>query len=225
MGLSGADPTQRGDRLQAWTAVFNAGQFNIYSASRTVPTGVFGAQVDETGINDVGSSDQDPSVTADGLRMLFVSNRTGGYLLYEASRATPDVLFGAAVQAAGLDAPLAIGSIDLLPDGLTVYMDLNFSGDLYRSHRPALTAPFDAPVVVAPGCAGFPSVSTDELELFYVRSNLMYTRSRATTADSFGPETLMTLVANPGDPEVSADGTELWFTDSLAPVRATRTCQ
>jgi hypothetical protein len=92
------------------------------------------------------SLETDPTITADGLVLVFSSNRPGGAGLtdlYQATRAKVTDSFDAAVRLAEVSSADADNASDLSADGLTIY--LRISGDIYTARRMTRTALFDTP--------------------------------------------------------------------------------
>lgn len=222
MGISGQDPARQGDGLQAWATL--DGNYNIYRYERTAPDGAFGAPVAENALNGA-MNDQDAAPTADGLDMLFVSDRSGQFRVYEATRATSADLFGAPQLALGLEAE-TFRSVDVSGDGLVAYFER--ASELFRAERTTRTTAFAAPVRVATGVESFVSVSANELEMYYADSTTetLYIRDRATRADGWTIETPLVLPTNPQghDVDISADGSELWFFFNNVIYAAKRPC-
>ena len=219
---SAADPAERGDHLQAWYVKTNISTYGIFTARRVATTVAYSGEVVESFTNAL-HDDVDPNVTADGLDLVFASNRGGsGYLAYEATRATPDAAFSVAKLVSGLEtvalATSPNGAIGLSRDGLTAYVPTTDS-TLVRVMRPNREAPFAMMSSFGFG-ANFPTFSASELELFYNCNGGVCVRTRLTTAASFGPEVVFAAGA---DPALVGDDLEMLYTNPNI-VRITRTC-
>jgi hypothetical protein len=213
------DPTQRSDRLQFWSVVPADGA--IYTARRASTSDAYGPLVREP-FNGMVGNDQDPAPTGDGLSILWSSNRTSLYLIYEARRATAADEFGLPALALGLES-FESNSMDITVDGLTLYFTPG--GVLYRARRPSLGAAFDTPTSLGL-TVQFPAISADELELYYSNGLDIVVRTRASVADAFGPETVVPGTSGFGDPDLSADGSELLINSGTdTTYRLTRSCQ
>jgi len=117
--------------------------------------------------------------------------------------------------------PLNTATLDWAPeesaDGLTVYFGSNRTGDpeLYRATRATRTAPWGTPIVISELVANGdeednPTLSDDELEIFYGRSNT-YRTTRPTKAALWSTPVETVLTSGQG-PFLSADGLTLYFT-------------
>ena len=90
--------------------------------------------------------------------------------------------------------------------------------------RPSRDQPFGPPSPVLAADVAWPSLSPDELELYYQQPmmNGVYRRTRASTTIPFdGNETL--VISDVENPDVSSDGTKLYFNNAGVFVM-TRTC-
>ncbi len=170
-----------------------------------------------------GRAVTDPALTADGRRIMFVS-REPTELVLEAVRETPDGVFGSPALISGLGS-ISVAGLDLSVDGLTVYYT-NFAGDLWTASRATVDDPFvDARMLMTN--IGYPSVSPDQLELFYTKvtptGGPIYRRLRPAVSEPFGPDE--TIVADRGaDPDVSPDGRTLVISDLGGLTLLTREC-
>ena len=107
--------------------------------------------VSGTDVND------DPFLSADGLRLVFASSRRGsgthGLDLFETTRPARDAPFAMPVELAALDSDVDDGSPTLSADGLEIFFASTRPGgpgasDVYTAHRPALDQPFGPPQLV-----------------------------------------------------------------------------
>jgi Tol biopolymer transport system component len=73
------------DAFLAGEELFFTRAEDLHVARRTAPTGAFSASVPLTDLNS-SEDDRDPWVSADSQYMIFSSNRSGSYMLYEAWR-------------------------------------------------------------------------------------------------------------------------------------------
>lgn len=219
-------PTQRADRREVMFAryevvgsVFNGQLWGSARGSTSVPFGPEGSLV---ALNDPMGDDLDPSLSADGLVLMFTSNRTGMWQAFEARRPNVGTPFSPPVLAAGLES-LAITGSELTSDGLGVYFSMG--GRLWVARRATLGQNFQAPTEL--GFAGDgPSISADEREIYYGRLLAMFVRRRASVTDPFAEETELVVSGAFGTsaPELSQDGTELLIIVSDQLSRVTRTC-
>ena len=128
---------------------------DILEATRGSTAEMFGAAT-TIAINSP-SSDGDPFVSADGLRLVFASSRIGpdvhGLDLFEATRPSRSAEFGAPVELHELNTDNDDFAPTLSADGLEIFfasrtIDHAPTDEIYTARRPALDRPFDAPVVV-----------------------------------------------------------------------------
>lgn len=181
-----------------------------------------------SGINTT-SNELDPAISSDGSVLVF--RRSGpGDDLYVASRVAPDE-FSAAVAIASINTAngenqgfLPIGRDELYFQRLT-----GTSADLYLSSRTGTT--FSAPTLIAELAApdeeeGDPVVTPDGLTIYFRSDRVaafggfnVYTASRATTADAFGPVSIVPNVntdADDGPSWISPDGCRLYLSSDAA---------
>ena len=142
---------------------------------------------------------------------MFVDHEGTDTTVFEAVRATATAdVFDSVRLVEGLRTNPR--SLDLSWDGLRIYYT-NQDGELYFAERPTRDAPFDASVrVLAPETNFyFPSVSPDELELFYnhtpAEAPAVYYRRRSSRTAAFGAE--QKLFENAGDADVAASSRTL----------------
>ncbi len=180
-------------------------QFWAYRSTRSSTTAEFptAVKVDLAQGREV----TDPALTADGLRIAFVS-RAPTELVLEATRERVDAPFSDPVVIANLgDVPGAVSSLDLSVDGLTLYYG-NYEGTLWSASRSSLTAPFGDRRWLFDD-ARYPSVSPDQREIFYntvtTPDGPVLRRVRADAAQPFDPAAVVVLDRG-GDADVSPDG-------------------
>lgn len=175
-------------------------------------------------------NDWSPTLSDDGLELLFETTRDGNQQLYRAVRATPTDAFGAPVPLTELNSPQADASPSLSRDRLTVYFSSNRSGNwrLYRATRADKVAAFGAPVLV-PELASVdvlgPAISASGDELVY--NDLSESRiSRAVLMNgTFMVVGVMTELGTSASayPDLSSDGLTIYFdTNSSRIESATR---
>jgi Tol biopolymer transport system component len=132
------------------------GDRNLYVATRATTNDAFGAPVSlGPGVNS-SSLDANPSTSADGLTLVFQSDRPGftGQDLFVATRPNTSVPFGA-VQNLGptINRFVGQGSPSLSADGLSLFYAGSINGavaDLFVSTRASLNDPWGDPVSLGP---------------------------------------------------------------------------
>ena len=204
--ISAFDPSLRGDVLELWFSKNGgASDFDLYSVRRPSLTDPFGAEVAADGLN-TNVSDTDPALTLDGLRMFYHSD-----LITEAQRTSATEPFG--TGSAHVDLPGNVVGIDISFDGLRIYYD-HVDG-LRSQARLSLDTPFLMPATDLGPNRRFPSISHDELELFFddVAGNIYRVLRGSVTARFDGvPE----LIIAGGDAEISDSGKLLIFRSLVA---------
>lgn len=186
--------------------------------------GPFGSPVNVAGIAS-GYDDFSPTLTGDGLRLIFESNRpggVGGYDLYEATRPDRSAMFASPVPLASLNDANNQGGSWIAGDGLTLYFSDDRTGAtrLYVATRATVEQPFESPTLV-PGLEmreGWgPELSEDGREIFFgwfVSELDVYRATRTTTSEAFGTPTLVAELntdASDGFVDVHPGGLEIFF--------------
>lgn len=179
--------------------------------------GPWGPPTNLAGLNTT-ASDWSPTLSDDGLELIFETTRSGNQDLYRAVRATTADPFDAPIPLAVLNTPQTEASPSLTRDRLTVYFSSSRSGQelLYRATRSDKDGPFDAPAVV-PELASMPllgpAISASGDELFFsdiTASNI----ARAVLID--GMFSVTGVVSELGTtasayPDLSRDGLTIYF--------------
>jgi Tol biopolymer transport system component len=126
-----------------------SGQYKLWMATRNDPTGAFGSGAPLPVVNaGPAAQDNHPWISADGLRLLFMSTRMGTDRIFETTRPERTAVFAPPTV-------LALGSGDasnptLSADGRELFFISKRGGgaDVWTAHRPAIDQPFDTPVKV-----------------------------------------------------------------------------
>jgi hypothetical protein len=226
VGFNGLDPNYL--PLELWFARDNAPTtgYDLYRATR-VSTDV---PFDPTTIQPVAElnsdrSDSDPALTADGLDIVFASQRLDGFdRLWEATRSDPTQPFGNVHLINELSTIISPYGHDLSYDGLTlVYVDNKY--DLRAFQRASLNDPFGPASAVVASNVAWPSVSPDQHELFFEKpvTSGVYRRVRADTSGPFDTAE-EAIDASAGDPDISGDATVLVMDNAPQLGLMTRKC-
>ena len=206
------------DPLDLWFAKQDAGQRHIFTASRAMLTDGFGSPMPATiSAPNATYDDDDPAVTADGLDVFFVSNRSGTAAVYEATRRNTTDPFEAPLTIPQTGGLLTFAGIDVAWDGLTLYVvdATGPEGSLHELHRDSREDPFGAPSDAIASDVAWPSVSPDGTELFFVQRTSGRGVNRLIRADpTFGtpftvPATQDVIDANGLDPDLAPDAAHL----------------
>ena len=151
-------------------------------------------------------SNTDPALTADGLRMMFrVENQPA--TLFEGLRSHAGQFpFETIVSVNGVGA-IDVQSFDLTWDGLRIYVT-NRDGELLVGSRPSRDQPFEAFELRGTNME-FPTVSGDELEIFYrhPQDPRLYRSARTSRSESFAGEQVILDIA--ADPDIAPNSTQL----------------
>jgi hypothetical protein len=172
------DPSLPDDGLEMFVDSDATGMRKIYSATRTDTSQPFTMPTQVASLNASGADDQNPTITGDGLRIIFESSRAGVTTLWEASRPDRTSPFGMAVRHAELEVASNTGRLDrgatLTPNGLDIFFAAPPGGvgqDIFTAHRPTLGQPFGTPVRVAELSSAqedeYPKMSADASTLWF----------------------------------------------------------
>jgi len=198
------DPTMRDDGLEVFfTRSIGGASFDIFVATRATTDEPFGPAAPLA--FDTLRGESDAQITADGLSLFFLTDNA----LFLATRTRRDVPFTTADSRPDVDPGAGgINGYDISADGLTIY--LSEGDDLLVARRPSPVSAFGPTSRIGPHM-DFPSISHDELELFFqnVLDGMIYRVTRASRDAQFdgAPEAVF-----PGeDPEITDDGGQLLF--------------
>lgn len=176
-------PFLRADGLEIYFATSSRsgqGSLDIMRATRTSTAAPWGTPTYVSEVNDASAADGDPSITADGLTLFFLSNRTGSPnapngAVWMAQRTTPTGKFGTPTLVTEVSSTSAERDPEISPDGLRlVFIRQNRTTsalDVMFAERTNPTAKFSAPVAL-PGLAGLGvTLSRDGSELYLCQNN------------------------------------------------------
>jgi hypothetical protein len=127
---------------------------DLYEATRSNVSDAFGSAAPVDALNTT-SAEGDPFESADGLRIVFASARTGdtGLDLFESTRASLAAPFAAPVALGTLNSDVDEESPTLSADALDIYFasdrPAGLGGlDIYTAHRVSVDEPFGTPALV-----------------------------------------------------------------------------
>ena len=205
--LGGAqDPGATSNPLELWfsrTGIVPT--YDLATATRASQTATFDAQADFA--QNSSTIDRDPTLSADGLALVFISDRDGTLRAYESRRATTTDAFAPPTS-------FPIGSVDngveLSADGLTLYF-ADDRADLRSVQRADRTSPFGAASEILAQNIEYPAVSADELELFYSRpdSTNLFRRTRRNATAPFDDDEKM-VFNDAREPDITPDSQRLY---------------
>lgn len=160
-------------------------------------------RIDELSTDDL---EEDPTLTPDGLEIVFVREDAAGADLFAAKRGSVGEPFETAAPIAELNTPAREGNPALAADGLTLYFVTD--GTLVRATRPDRTSPWGevAPALpTSPLAHACPGPSADHLELAYCTGTPglpvdvdLYLSRRSTAVADFEPGALIESTATSG---------------------------
>jgi Tol biopolymer transport system component len=188
-------------------------------------------------VADVSSPSYDwsPNLTADGLSLVFASNRPGGtgdFDFYEARRPDPSASFDAIDELKALNTTLTEDTAWISPDGLRVYFSSNrgTSDDIWFASRVTRLAQFSSGQLLTElSTPSFrdqaPGLSADELDIFFSSARGttgfdIWHATRLAIDQPFAPPQPIPILNSANDdfaPSLSHDGSELYYSyDALA---------
>jgi hypothetical protein len=205
LGTVTGEPTITGDLKQVFWTYQGTPNWEIWWADRAQPSADFMNHGAAPMLDATNGVDPDASITDDGLTIIYrVGANEGAAHLREATRTQTNMSFDAPHDLAGV-ATLGVTALDVSGDGLTLYynvgMDLRYAT---RANRGASFTP--------KGSIGnnfpFPSISGDQLTLYYQEATTRSTtRSSTTSAFTAGQD----VFTDPDlhEPEVTQDDTTM----------------
>jgi hypothetical protein len=220
------DPSQGDDPLELMVSLQdpNTSLLHINRATRRDTSSAY--TLAEVPFSDPMIEDHDPSITAHGGRLLFLSSRVDGAHLWEALRDSN----GTFSQPAIVNSVEAFDTgFDMSIDGLTIYYadsrGTPTTYPLFTASRPDLASDFGPPTKLLDDGIQYPSISPDQLELYYhspASDNSIRRRVRPALEAPFGDEEIVA----PGveDPDVSADARTLLMSSYGSLQFMTRDC-
>jgi Tol biopolymer transport system component len=232
-------PSVSRDGKQMLFSSARAGTQDLYVSTRASTTDDWSAPTLLDGFDTSSSQEDDPTISNDQLEIYFGKNE-----LRRATRSNPSQAFGPSdVIVPGSAAFELVQGAELSSDNLRLYFSAGATASkLYVMERASLADEFTtfAEVDIAStDDIGYPTLSSDGLELIVSQAvggpqdRDLFVSRRATTSDPFpAPVPIAELASNEEDwdPELSADGSTLWFASTRPPAMAqdvfvtTRTC-
>lgn len=213
-----------------------SGGCDIWVTTRTKMNDEWASPVNLGSMVNSSYYDGEPSISGDGLSLLFVSNRPGGsgdYDLWFTMRASVSEPWG---EPANLGTTVNSSTEDATPaisaDGMSLFFHSMRSGgygevDLWMTMRATVNDPWEEPVNLGPTVNSeyvdaTPGISTDMRTLFFASirpggygySDIWVT-TRPTISDPWGAPVNLGPTVNStyreGGPNISADGSTLYF--------------
>ncbi len=222
------DPSLTDDRLELCVNSSRGGNADILIATRASvgdvwPTPVLVAEL------SLASSETTPEISADGLSMIFASDRAGtlgGFDLWHSTRQSRPGAWANPTHIPELGSNVNEAAGNMTPDGLMIVFSSertgNGSPDLFYAERSSRSVAWQAPIeVVAVNTnmhEGSPFISADGLTLYFDTNRDgtfdLYTSHRASRAELFPAPVRLTDVDTAFvevDPWLSLDGRRLMF--------------
>jgi Tol biopolymer transport system component len=212
-------PSVSKDGLRMTFSSDRAGMYDLYATQRTSTAQPWGAPTIIPGLGGPDESENDPSVSSDGLEMYYVKD--GSNDLFRVTRPSSAAAFGTPQAIVLVPASTNIRGPELANDDLTLYFSAA-PDKLYIMQRSSRNAAFatNAPISDPDptGKPGYPTLSADELELFISSDHAgqrdIWTSRRTNRSLAFPPATRnaeLSSVTEDWDPEISFDGTTIWL--------------
>lgn len=196
-----------------------SGVFKLYSADRAAVGNPFGAATLIAELDDAGSRHASPTWDPDGTKFYFTRDGVAMVASYD-----PNTRTFSQVQETNA---LLGTSWDVASAGRELFYSFTVvSGDTDLGHATRLglgdpwTPDSDVDALSQPASReGFPSFAEATQELFIevsVPSVAVWKSTRAGPGFAFGPAVLVPELVNAGDPEVSRDGLEVYYSSDEA---------
>ena len=218
------DPTATGDLLELY---FNRDN-DIYVTQRASTADAWSAPAAVAELNTI-DFETTPEVSYDGLTIYFASNRAGtlgGPDIWRSTRTSRLAPWSSPVHVIELSSAAAEGA-PTFSDSLAMTLDTDRGGtsllDIYMATRGSPSVAFETPKALTelngPTDDGNAMVAPNKLAIYFDSDRSgnreLYTASRMTSTEPFGPPTVIAELASSGadtDSWLSADGRTLYFT-------------
>ena len=206
----------------------DAGDFDLFRATRGDAAAAFQSPSPISEL-DTPSDEADLTVSPDGLRAFFGSNRANGlgaYDIWQAQRDAQSAPFDLVAPTANVSSTQNDHETYYVPGALYFASDRGTGGeDIYRAAEQAggLASPLLVVELSSPAYDGFPVVSADELRIYFASSRgdggalQPYTATRATKTAQWSTPTLVGELAGFGQAIpawISPDGCRLYFSSN-----------
>jgi hypothetical protein len=244
-------PTPTVGGLQIFMHTYRASTHGqLFSATRTATNLPFGMATNVAELTTGTSQQFDPTLTGDGLDIIYSDDMAGPFHLYEAMRSSATGKFGTPVALAAINSTTTDWDAFLSDDGLRLmFTSQRNSGqyEIFETKRVAIGSQFDTPVLhseltVAGTAQSSPTLSADWLDIYFASNRPggpgkydMYTAHRPALDQPFGVVTLVPELSSPLDDlcaRLAVDGSTIYLNYSANTSggnadldSATRTCQ
>jgi hypothetical protein len=208
------------------------GGLDLYSTSRPDLQTTFGTALDLVTLN-TAADEEAPTLTGDALTIYFATTRTGPMRIFQATRTTASLAFGAPAQVTSLNTLGNLRQPYVREDGAVLYFtaDAAEAGnfDVYRSSKSGGTSLQTAvPVgeLTTTSEEAFPVVTADDLTIYWASTRTdggarggldIWMATRSSTSAQFGSFTDVSELETTADEYPSAvtpDGCTLYFSST-----------
>lgn len=176
-----SSPELTSDGLTVYFASNRAGSYDIFVATRSSTSSMWGAPAPVPELNTTDNLETNPTPTPDNLRLVFSRGSSSTARdLFEASRASTADPFGAPEPLTELNTSSNEGGPMLALGGTMIVFFSNRNGndDLFFATRPAPGMPFDPPEPIegvnTSASEGDPWISEDGRTLFFTRGGALF---------------------------------------------------
>jgi hypothetical protein len=205
----------------------DAGTADLMHATRPTPLGGFGTPSPLTSLNS-SADDWDPMLSADGVTIVFASDRTGTSQIYRATRPSVTGAFGAPSEVAAVTVPFDQDQPYVQGENAALWYQSNSTGngDIYVA--PSIGSDYGGGQLVTelatPSEEGFPVVNALATVIYFFRDDAdggtksdIWTARRADASVPFGPAAPVTELNTDFDESpgwLSPDLCRLYFTSA-----------
>jgi hypothetical protein len=176
-------PTVSSDGLTLMFASNRGGDLDLYTSTRSSVNDAWGPATNMGTTINSAEIDSGPSLSEDGLTLVFFSGRPGGTGLHDLYMSTRASTMDAWSAPTNLGATVNSDTSDVAPDiscdGLRIYFHSDRDGnlDIWMAERSSLTAPWTTPTIIPTPVSTddnelAPSISADESTLYFSRYTL-----------------------------------------------------
>jgi Tol biopolymer transport system component len=217
-------PDLSGDELALYFYSYRSGSGDLFYTSRDSKSAPWQG-VRALGAVNTGSSERDPSISADGLTLYYSTNRDGNFAIWQVTRdSVSDDWRGPGEPVAAANSPRHDRYPDISRDGLSLYFSSERDGgygamDVYVVTRPSVDSPWGQPMnlgdaVNAPYYERGPCISADGLSLYLDAGAALHVATRPTLSDPFGVP--VPISSDESSVQLSADALTMHFVSNRA---------
>ncbi len=209
----------------------NQGNMDLWMSTRSTTSGTWGMATNLGATINSAFDDRAPTLSSDGLTLIFNSNRNGNSDLFMSTRNSITDAWSSPATILGLNSPFDEGGAHLSNDGLRIYFQSDRGGsgaaDIFMAQRASTSDAWGSvsnlgSVVNSSGFDMQPSISADELSLYFHHSPSgdIFVSQRNSIFDAWGTPQALGANINTGvfeaSPFITADGSALYFSRDVA---------